>query len=106
MYGRERRIGLAILDSDLTIDGDMRRLLPEEFEVHVSRVVYPHGVTAENLAIALRGLENAIQSLLPVRPAAIAWACTSGSFFGGKVEHERLLERMQHAAGDVPVTTA
>jgi len=106
MYGRAGRIGLAILDNDLTIEGDMRRLLPEELEVHVSRVIYPHGVTAENLAVAVRGLENAIQSLLSVRPAAIAWACTSGSFFGGKVEHENLLERMRHVAGNVPVTTA
>jgi maleate isomerase len=106
MYGRGGRIGLAILDIDLTIEGDMRRLLPEEFEVHVSRVIYPHGVTAENLAVAVRGLENAIQSLLPVLPASIAWACTSGSFFGGKIEHEKLLERMRRLAGDTPVTTA
>lgn len=106
MYGRGGRIGLVVLDSDLTIEGDMRRLLPEEVEVHTSRVIYPHGVTAENLAAAVEGLEPAIRSLLPVRPVAVVWACTSGSFYAGRNGHEALLARMRRAAGGVPVTTA
>jgi maleate isomerase len=106
VYGTAGRIGLAVLDSDMTIEGDLRRLLPDDVEIHTARVIYPHSVTVENLAIATAGLDKAIESLLPVRPKAIAWACTSGSFYGGRAGHERLIERMRENAGAVPVFTA
>ncbi len=106
MYGRGGRIGLAILDSDLTIEGDMRRLLPDSMEAHAARVIYPKVVTPENMAIAADGLDRAIESLLAIRPMAIGWACTSGSFFGGATGHRAIVERMRAHAGAVPVTTA
>jgi len=106
MYGTSGRIGLAILHTDMTIEGDMRRLLSEDTEVHVARVVYPAAVTAANLAIAESRIEDALRSLLPVRPSVLAWGCTSGSFYGGRGAHASLLERMQAVAEDIPVTTA
>ena len=106
MYGRGGRIGLAILDSDLNIEGDMRRLLPDSIETHVARVIYPKIVSPENMAIAADGLDQAIDSLLAVRPMAIGWACTSGSFFGGVAGHRTIIERMRGRAGNIPVTTA
>jgi maleate cis-trans isomerase len=106
MYGRKGRIGLIVLDSDLTIEPDLRRILPEGVEVHAARVVYPRRVTAENLAIASDRAVEAVEQLLPIRPSAIAWACTSGSFSEGRAGNERLVARLQAAAGDVPVTTA
>ena len=106
MYGRMGRIGLIILDSDLTIEPDLRRLLPEGVETHAARVVYPRRVTPENLAIASERAVAAVEQLLPVRPAAIAWACTSGSFHAGLAGNDALTARLQEAAGDVPVTTA
>lgn len=106
MYGKGGRIGLAILDSDLTIEGDMRRLLPDSIECHTARVIYPKIVNPENMAIAADGLDQAIDSLLAVRPMAIGWACTSGSFFGGTRGHAAIMERMRKRAGRIPVTTA
>jgi maleate isomerase len=106
MYGRRGRIGLIVLDSDLTIEPDLRRLLPEGVEIHAARVVYPRRVNAENMAIASDRAIAAVEQLLPIRPAAIAWACTSGSFYQGREGNERLLKRLQAAAGDIPVTTA
>lgn len=106
MYGRGGRIGLAILDSDLNIEGDMRRLLPDMVETHAARVIYPKVVSPENMAIAADGLDQAIDSLLAIRPMAIGWACTSGSFFGGVAGHRAIIDRMRRRAGSVPVTTA
>ncbi|MEX2650253.1 MAG: aspartate/glutamate racemase family protein [Alphaproteobacteria bacterium] len=65
MFGTVGRIGLAILDSNLTI-----------------------------------------ASLLPVKPSAIVWACTSGSFYGGRAWHDALLGELRARAGAVPVSTA
>lgn len=106
MYGRGGRIGLAILDSDLNIEGDMRRLLPDSVETHAARVIYPKVVSPENMAIAAKGLDQAIDSLLAVRPIAIGWACTSGSFFAGKAGHDAIIGKMRERAGAIPVTTA
>lgn len=106
MYGLEGRIGLAVLDIDLTIEPDLRRVLPEGVEIHAARVIYPHEVTPEALAQAAAGLDGAVRSLLAVQPRCIAWACTSGSFFGGTDGHERLLGDLANMAGRVPVTTA
>jgi maleate isomerase len=106
VYGRKGRIGLIVLDSDLTIEPDLRRLLPEGVEIHTARVIYPRRVTGENLAIASNGAIAAVEQLLPIRPSAIAWACTSGSFFGGRVGNDQIMRRLQEAAGTIPVTTA
>lgn len=106
MYGRAGRIGIIVLDSDLTIEPDLRRLLPEGVEIHAARVSYPRRVTPENLEIASKHAVAAVDQLLPVRPAAIAWACTSGSFYAGLQGNEALTAQLQAAAGDIPVTTA
>lgn len=106
MYGRAGRIGIIILDSDLTIEPDLRRLLPEGVEIHAARVSYPRRVTPDNLEIASERAVAAVDQLLPVRPAAIAWACTSGSFYAGLRGNDALTARLQAAAGDTPVTTA
>lgn len=106
MYGREGRIGLIVLDSDLTIEPDLRRLLPEGVELHAARVSYPQRVTTENLRLASARAVEAVAQLLPIRPAAIAWACTSGSFNDGLAGNAALTAQLQQAAGTVPVTTA
>lgn len=105
MYGRLGRIGLLVLDSDLTIEPDLRRILPEGIETHAARVIYPRRVTPENMEIAANGAIAAVEQLLPIRPSVIAWACTSGSFYGGKAGNARLNDRLSAAAG-LPATTA
>jgi maleate cis-trans isomerase len=106
MYGRAGRIGLIVLDSDLTIEPDLRRVLPPAVELHTARVVYPRRVTPENLSIASDRAVATVEQLLPIRPSAIAWACTSGSFSWGREGNENLVSRLQEAAGSVPATTA
>jgi maleate cis-trans isomerase len=106
MFGREGRIGFVLLDSDITTEPEMRRALPDTVDFHTARVIYPHGVTPDALEAAVSGLEQAIRSLLSVRPAAIVWGCTSGSFYGGKRGNEEILERMRGVAHGVPCVTA
>src|SRR5687767_12740622 len=75
MYGKKGRIGLAVLDSDLCIEPDLRRVLPEGVEIHTARVIYPHEVSPEAMEIATSGLDQAVKSLLAVQPRSIVWAC-------------------------------
>jgi maleate isomerase len=106
MYGTKGRIGLAILDIDLCIEPDLRRVLPEGVEIHAARVAYPHQVTAEALEEATRGLRQAVASLLAIKPRSIVWACTSGSFFNGRAGNEALLAELSEMADGLPVATA
>jgi maleate isomerase len=106
MYGEAGRIGLAVLDIDLTIEPDLRRLLPAGVEIHASRVTYPHEVTPHALEQAAMGIEQAVKSLIPVQPRSIVWACTSGSFFRGRTGHQTLLCDLARVANGLPVTTA
>jgi maleate isomerase len=106
MYGSKGRIGLAVLDIDICIEPDLRRVLPEGVEIHAARVAYPHEVTPEAMAVATQGLDLAVKSLLAIEPRCIVWACTSGSFFGGRRGNDALLRKLSAVAGEVPVATA
>jgi len=106
MYGKKGRIGLAVLDNDLCIEPDLRRILPEGVEIHTARVVYPHEVTPDAMAEATRGLELAVRSLIAVQPNSIVWSCTSGSFFNGKAGNDNLVGELAVAARGIPVATA
>jgi maleate cis-trans isomerase len=106
MYGKVGRIGLAVLDIDLCIEPDLRRVLPEGVEIHTARVIYPHEVTVEAMAEARRGLDLAVRSLAAVQPRAIVWSCTSGSFYNGVAGNEDLLAQLARASPEIPIATA
>lgn len=77
------RIGVAVLDSDRVLEDDLRLLLPPDVGTYVARVPYPGTVSDDALERAELELAAAVGRLLPVRPHAVVWACTSSSFRGG-----------------------
>ncbi|MEM9578047.1 MAG: Asp/Glu racemase [Pseudomonadota bacterium] len=74
------RIGLIALQSDETIERDMRSLLPQEAEFMVTRVPAAEEVTRDTLA-AMEGQLAAAASLFPsgVQFDVIGFGCTSGT---------------------------
>lgn len=90
------RLGLIALQSDETIEGDLRRLLPREVEFMVSRVPSDVEVTPETLA-AMEGHLTTAASLFPVgaRFDAMGYGCTSGT---AQIGVQRVAERLQAAA--------
>lgn len=74
------RLGLIALQADETIEGDMRRLLPADAELLVSRVASDTEVTSETLAAMEADLTRAA-SLFPrgLKFDAIGYGCTSGT---------------------------
>jgi maleate isomerase len=106
MYGKDGRIGLVVLDIDMCIEPDLRRVLPEGVEIHTARVIYPHEVTPDAMVEATNGLGQAIKSLAAVQPKAIVWSCTSGSFYKGKAGNDELLRNLAEMSDGIPVTTA
>lgn len=76
----DNAIGLIALQTDERIEPDMRRLLPSDAPLHVSRVPSAPEVTRETLAEMERHL-TASAFLLPpsARFSVIGYGCTSGS---------------------------
>jgi len=75
-----RALGLVVLQADETIEGDMRRMLPADARLFVSRVPSGDEVTTETLSAMAAHLAKAA-SLLPRAAgcASVGYACTSGA---------------------------
>ena len=73
-------LGLIVLQSDETIEGDFRRMLPQGVPFFVSRVPSAPEVTSETLQ-QMAGHLTASAGLFPraVRFGAIGYGCTSGT---------------------------
>lgn len=77
---RRAQIGLIVLQSDETIEPDMRRLIPPEVELLVSRVPSGTSVSQDSLA-AMESVLAQAASLLPngARLSVTGYGCTSGT---------------------------
>lgn len=80
------RLGLILLATDLTTEGDVARVIgPEEAAVHATRVAYANPTTPENLRGMAPRLAEAAGLLVPGEQlAAIGFACTSASVVIGE----------------------
>ncbi len=102
-------IGL-IAPFDFALDAECWRWLPKDTPLYVTRT--PH---IENTAVTVdlakevsdvTDVTTAVRSLLAVNPASIGYACTSGSFVGGKPGEEQLQQVMLKAGASSAVTTS
>ena len=93
------RFALVVLQADETLEGDMRRLLPAEARLHVTRVAAAQEVSAAGL-LAMRDDLARAASLLPAgRYDAVAYGCTSGAaVIGSAVVAAQLREGCEAAA--------
>ena len=75
-----KKLGLIVLQADVRIESDFRRLPPGEVELFVSRVASGTEVTSETLA-AMEGDLARAASLMPrgMRFDAVGYGCTSGT---------------------------
>lgn len=97
-----------IYPADGALDHEYWELVPKGVTVHITRMEIPQeDGTLEALEAQAQGpeVENAIVNLTIIRPDAIAYACTSGSFLHGIGGDLDIIRRMEAASG-VPCTTA
>ena len=78
------RYALIVLQTDETLEGDMRRLLPPDARVHVTRIAMERDVSPDTLA-AMGPNIAAAAALLPSGPYdAVGYGCTSGTAVIGR----------------------
>lgn len=95
------RLGLVALATDMTLEHDLRCLLPDTVRLHVSRLAFANPTTPENLRAMAPGIAAAADLLVPgVDLAAIGFGCTSGSVVIGDSAVSAAIHSMRP---DVPV---
>jgi maleate isomerase len=99
---RPRQLGLIVLETDETIERDLRRMIPVGTDVLVSRVPFPTHVSPETLQ-SMEGHMTASASLLPgkTRFATVGYGCTSGA---AQIGPQRVAERVREGCQTDHVT--
>ncbi|TDB99122.1 Asp/Glu racemase [Actinomadura sp. 7K534] len=94
---------------DFALDRELWRWTPDDVSLYMTRLPYvPVPVTVE-MASALSDqsiVRQATRDVLAPEPLAVAYACASGSFIGGKAGELRLHESMRLAGAPVSTTTS
>lgn len=104
------QLGLIVLQSDETLENDMRRLLPPEAHLLVSRVPSAATVSSASLA-AMADHLTAAARLMPqaARFGSVGYGCTSGSATIGALRVAELIQQgttAQHVTDPVSALVA
>lgn len=96
------RLGVLVLATDLTIEADLARLIPEGAALHVGRIAFDNPTTPENLRAMAPRIAAAADLILPGLPlAALGFGCTSG---GVVIGDRAIAETLGRVRPGVPVT--
>jgi len=98
------RLGMIVLATDLTSEGDAGRVLADErIALHVSRVAYENPTTPENLRKMTPRLTEAARLLTPVPDLRAVWySCTAASV---EIGDAAVTAAIKAALPGVPVVT-
>ena len=100
-----KRLGLLIPSSDITMEREFCKYLPDTISLHVTRM--PLGeVTPESLAKMAKESAKSARLIMDVEPHLIVYGCTSGSFLWGKGSDEKLERKIASISGVPTLTTA
>jgi maleate isomerase len=104
--GTRRAIGV-IAPYDFALDDEYWRWLPPGVSLCVTRTPYldlPVSVEMAEAVSSVPDITAAARALIEARPAAVLYACTSGSFVGGMAGERSLRAAIAAAAGCPAVT--
>lgn len=111
MAEREPTTGVGmVVPFDFALDAECWRWMPADAPLYVTRTP-----SVKNPAITVdlakkvadkRALAKAVETFSAVRPACVAYGCTSGSFVGGRPGEHRLREVMMEHGAATAVTSS
>jgi len=105
------RLGVVVLSTNLTVEREFRRMLPEGLSFHISRCpIRDETVDEREKARAFLDLEadilDAARRVAMTRPDLILFACTVGSFLDAQRGPADLSDRIREATGRPGLTTS
>jgi len=107
-YGYRGRVGLVYIASSIVMEPECYAMAPAGVSVHTARIPVGKASVESLNRLAGEDIDHLLEAtrLLAMAPLqSIVFACTSGSFIGGKGYDETIMTRMREVAGGIPVTT-
>jgi maleate isomerase len=98
-----------IIPYDFALDRELWRWVPAQVSLHITRTPYQDVPVSVAQAMAVgdrKTVAKCTRDLMVVEPAAVAYACTSGSFIGGLAGEAALVAGMVEAGAPMAVTTS
>jgi len=110
-FGYRARLGLVYIASSIVMEPECYAMAPPGVSIHTARIPLDGKVDVDHVG-GLAGddagagpLLDATRLLATAPLHSIVFACTSGSFIGGRGYDERIMARMAAVARGIPVTT-
>jgi len=109
LRGWRARIGLVVPSVNPVAEVEMHTLCPMGVTVHTARTLgereeWTDEGIKKHWDKMIENLEKAALELSTAKVDAIAWVCTSGSFFGGPGWDKKLIKKMERIS-ETPATT-
>mgnify|MGYP000716447644 FL=1 len=98
-----------VVPYDFALDRELWRWLPNDVSLHITRLPYAPMPATMEMAVHISDPEHAAQCVTDVSavgPLVTAYACTSGSFVGGPLAEQALVEAMLAAGSPLALTTS
>jgi maleate isomerase len=103
------RLGALVPAVNAVVEPDFYKMAPKDVSVHFARMRAfdtPEGTSTEMLSRLEEDLEDKLESLAAAQVDAVAFACTSGSFFQGTRGDQALIARMEKVIHPATTTSA
>ncbi|EPH40294.1 aspartate/glutamate racemase family protein [Streptomyces aurantiacus] len=104
----QRGVGV-VAPFDFALDRELWRWVPDEVSLHLTRTPYVPVEVSLDLARLVsehETLAEAVRALTAAEPEVLAYACTSGSFVGGRAGERAMCEAMAREGAVASVTTS
>ena len=98
-----------VVPYDFALDRELWRWLPNDVSLHITRLPYAPMPATMEMAVHISDPEHAAQCVTDVSavgPLVTAYACTSGSFVGGPLAEQALVEAMLAAGSPLALPTS
>ncbi|MGH3458128.1 maleate cis-trans isomerase family protein [Aeromicrobium sp.] len=102
------RIGM-VTPYDFALDRELWRWVPEPLELLLTRTEYEPLLVSVEQALAVGDpdvVARATRTVITPAPAVVGYACTTGSFVGGRKGEQALLDAILGAGAPAAVTTS
>jgi len=109
MVGWRARIGVIVPSTNTTVEYEFAKMAPEGVSIHAARMYNPETNDPKLKADALikmgENAKEAAKELSSIKPALIAFCCTSGSFVKGKGHDKEIVKEIEEVSGVPAITT-
>ncbi len=98
------RVGLLVPSSNMTMEMDFHRELPDTFEIATARMHLPETTKEAEIEMIKKWLHHANMDLNTVRPDITVFGCTSGGSLFGQEHDRKIMRQIEQETNSEPIS--